>query len=260
MKLFASTLLASVLATGILLPAFAQVQPGLNTPASAAANPMSSVSVASPMSSVSAGTGYNNNVSHMVNKMPSDAFRSSAANALNPVSTAGILSDSTGGHQKGIMKKVLEGAATVPTNAVVSLLLGGTDLPPDDASAPEWPFINPHRKTLATVTWTDGSTAKMSRLPDGSYQILGGGRRYVMQPESEGSFALFGDYGSMATVTRRPGGGFTIIKADGHIEQVVPREGGGFLVQDNTGVIATILPGMDGGHHVMRGGSTGSLF
>ena len=259
MKLFAFTMLISALAMGVSAPARAQVQ---QAPAAAGAGGELRPSITSTATQAAdyLPARGSNVPSPLASRTPADAFKPSSANTLNPVSTTGILSDSASGHKKhGIIRKVLEGAVTEPANAAVSFLFMGTDLPPDDATNPEWPFMNPHRKTLATVTWTDGSSAKMSRLPDGSYQILGSGKRFIMQAESEGSYALMGDYGSMATMTRRPGGGFVIIKADGHVEQVVPRQGGGYIIEDTNGVIATILPGADSAH-VMRGGSTGSLF
>jgi hypothetical protein len=141
-----------------------------------------------------------------------------------------------------------------------TILNQGIDLPPDDDSKPEWPFNEPHRKALYIVDWADGSTAKISRLPDGTLQILGGGKRYMLQPESEGSYAMYGDFGSMATITPRPGGGYTICKADGTVEQVLPREGGGFTVTGRSGVIATILPGVGGKKHVIRGSAFSSGF
>ncbi|MBX9724531.1 MAG: hypothetical protein K2X81_24200 [Candidatus Obscuribacterales bacterium] len=175
--------------------------------------------------------------------------------SVNRLTSQGIMSQSSG-HQPGIITRALGGVVTDAAHATMALvgttiLNQGIDLPPDDASKPEWPFNEPHRKTMYTVNWTDGSTANISRLPDGSLQILGSGRRLVMQPESGGSFAMFGDFGSMATLDPRPGGGFTLTKDDGSIETILPREGGGFVVTSSKGVIATILPGMNGRHHII---------
>jgi hypothetical protein len=184
---------------------------------------------------------------------------------LNGGNKAGILSQSQQQHEPGLVARALGGLVSDAAHATMALvgttiMNQGVDLPPDDASSPQWPFNEPHRKALFYVDWADGTTAKISRLPDGSLQILGGGHRYTMQPEGEGSFALFGDYGSMATVTPRPGGGFTICKADGTVEQVLPRAGGGFTVNGANGVIATILPGVNGKKHVIRGRSFSSGF
>jgi len=169
----------------------------------------------------------------------------------------GILSNQSQGHH-GLLRRALGGAASDVGHATVALL-GATilnqspDLPPDDASKPEWPFNEPNRKALAYVNWADGSTAKMARLPDGSLQIIGSGKRYVLQPEGDGAFAMMGDYGSMASVTPRLDGGYTIIRADGRSSQVLPREGGGFNVVNSAGrITATILPG-PGGKHMIRG-------
>lgn len=252
MKLFASALGLAVLAMGSFALIVVRAQ-GLSPAQSAAA------SNANTGSAIAAKSSANAAASPLSNKTPAQALLNKSYD-LNQVSATGILSDSASGHQKhGILHKALEGAVVQPANAAISFLFMGTDLPPDDASAPEWPFLNTPRKTLATVTWTDGSSAKMSRLPDGTYQILGGGKRYILQPEAEGSFALMGDYGSMATMSRRPGGGYVIIKADGHVEQVIPRQGGGFIIEDSSGVVATVLPGADS-QHIMRGGNTGTMF
>ena len=190
--------------------------------------------------------------------------QNASAGLLNPVTPAGILSESQG-HSPGLIRRAIGGVVNDAGHAAMALvgttiLNQGLDLPPDDASSPQWPFREPHRKAVFVVNWVDGSTAKVSRLPDGSWQILGGGRRFVMQPEGEGKFALFGDYGTMATMTPRPGGGFTIIKADGTVEQVLPRAGGGFTVNGVNGTIATILPGVDGKKQVIRGSSLSSGF
>lgn len=163
-------------------------------------------------------------------------------------------------HRPGLIRRALGGVVSDAGQATMALI-GTTilnqspDLPPDMETNPEWPFREPHRKAIFTVNWVDGSTAKVSRLPDGSWQILGGGRRIILQPIGGGSFAMTGDYGNMATMSPRPGGGFTILRADGTVQQVIPREGGGFTVSGNHGVTATILPGMAGGKNVIRGGN-----
>lgn len=178
----------------------------------------------------------------------------------HPLSDQGILSDDSDGHKPGIITRALGGAATGLGHATAAVL-GATilnqspDLPPDDASSPEWPFSEPRRKALYYVYWADGSSSKVSRLPDGSIQILGSGRRYVLQPESDGKFAMFGDYGSMASVTPYPGGGYTISRADGNISHVLPREGGGYNVVNADGTVtATIMPGLNGKKHVQAHG------
>lgn len=184
---------------------------------------------------------------------------------VNPMSAQGILASQNGHQKHGVITRAMGGLVSDAAHATMALvgttiLNQGIDLPPDDASAPEWPFNEPHRKAIYTVSWADGSTANISRLPDGSLQILGSGKRYVLQPESGGSYALLGDYGSFATITPRLGGGYTIIKADGVTEQVLPREGGGFVVEGPRGVVATILPGVGGKKHIIRGSGYSSGF
>jgi hypothetical protein len=203
------------------------------------------------------GPIYENNSPSASRTASVDNSTTASTGLLNPVAPSGILSQSKG-HRPGILTRALGGLVTDSAHAAVALV-GSTilnqspDLPPDDETAPQWPFKEPPRKALFTVDWADGSCAKVSKLPDGSLQILGGGRRYMMQPAGDGKFFLFGDYGTMATVTRRPGGGFTIIKADGTVEQVLPLQGGGFTVNGPGGVVmATILPGVAGKKQVVR--------
>lgn len=196
--------------------------------------------------------------------MPAQNQLSAKSPVNNTLSSQGILSQSQG-HKHGLLARTLGGAAADVGHATLAVMSAtvfnqSIDLPPDDASKPEWPFNEPHRKALYYITWADGSTSKISRLPDGTVQILGSGRRYVMQPESDGSFAMMGDFGSMASVTPRPGGGYTIVKADGTREDVLPREGGGFVVSGKNGIVATIIPGVAGSKHIRGSGySSGFL-
>lgn len=180
-------------------------------------------------------------------------------------SQQGILSQSQG-HKHGIITRALGGAASDVGHATMALigttiLNQGVDLPPDDASEPEWPFREPNRKAMYYVNWADGSSSKVSRLPDGTVQILGAGKRLMLQPEGDGNYAMFGDYGSMATVTPRLDGGYTIIRADGRSQQILPRPGGGFNVCDAHGsLIATITPGVGNSKHIRgQGFSSGFL-
>lgn len=224
-------------------------------PASGAQNVTSSPSNAAPVASSSSDASFQ--------PAQSAAGAASGKGTLRPylpsnqVGTQGIQSTSQG-HQHGIVARALGGAITDAAHATVALV-GATignqspDLPPDDADNPEWPFKEPNRKALYTITWSDGSTGKISRLPDGTIQILGSGKRYMLQPIGGGSYAMVGDWGSMATVSPRMDGGFTIMNADGRVSQVIPREGGGFLIENAHGVTATILPGPSGSHHIFGG-------
>ena len=189
------------------------------------------------------------------------------ASPSNKVGTQGIVAaGKTQGHQPGFLVRSLGGAVTDVAHATVSLV-GATiinqspDLPVDEATNPEWPFKEPHRQVLYTVTWADGSTGRINKLPNGSYQILGSGRYYSLEPTGGGSYIMAGDYGNMATVSPRMGGGYTIINADGSVKQVVPREGGGYVIEGSQGVTATIMPGpgpkpkkhIFGGNHYSSG-------
>lgn len=196
---------------------------------------------------------------------PNSVFKSNGAISplrgymnSNPVNDQGILSQSDG-HKSGVITRALGGAASGIGHATAALLgttllNQGIDLPPDDASSPEWPFREPNRKALYYVNWADGSSSKVSRLPDGSIQILGSGHRIVMQPEGDGRYAMFGDYGTMATVAPLPGGGYTITRADGTVSHVMPRDGGGFNIVNSDGVLtATMIPGVGGKKHMIQG-------
>ena len=205
---------------------------------------------------------------HSAAAAPASSFGSSqgtmSQNGANNLGSQGILSKSQG-HKPGVLSR-LGGAAgdvghaTLAGLSVVVFNHQNVDLPPSDEDNAEWPFPNPHRKTLYSVTWADGSESRINRLPDGSYQIMGSGRHYILQPESDGSFAMMGDYGSMASMTPRPGGGYIIVKADGTREVVEPREGGGYVITSKNGVVATIIPGVAGSHHIRGSGySSGFL-
>ncbi|MBX9687424.1 MAG: hypothetical protein K2X27_12025 [Candidatus Obscuribacterales bacterium] len=176
----------------------------------------------------------------------------------NPVAASGIYSSSQGHEShKGIIRRALGGAASDVGHVTLALLSSNLnpDLPPDEAMEPVWPFKEPNRKTMFTVNWADGSDAKVSRLPDGSIQIIGSGKRFILQPEGDGKFAMIGDYGSFATVLPRPGGGYTIMRDDGRNSFVIPRPGGGFDVKSATGdVTAVILPGPNGTKHIRGDG------
>lgn len=231
-----------------------------NASASSSANSNTSSS-ANPNFSSNTNPNLNSNSNPSANASLRGPMRGSGmgtltANTSNQIGAQGILSAPSSGHQPGFLTRTIGGAVSDVGHAAVAIVgatIGnqGIDLPPDDASAPEWPFSEPNRKALFTVTWSDGSTGKISRLPDGSLQILGSGHRYTLQPIGGGSFALLGDYGSMATMTPRMDGGFTILDADGTVEQVLPREGGGFTITGVHGVVATILPGPTGRHHIL---------
>lgn len=171
------------------------------------------------------------------------------------------------GHKHGIIARTIGGAVSDAAHASVALV-GATiinqspDLPPEEESNPEWPFLNRKRKALSVINWADGTQSTISRLPNGSLQIFGGGKFYTLQPTGEGSYAMMGDYGHFATVSPRPGGGYVILNADGSSKQVIPNESGGFTVQGSHGVVAaTIMPGPTGKHHIFgnKSFSSGSM-
>lgn len=170
------------------------------------------------------------------------------------IGNQGIMA-TTQGHKHGIIARTIGGAVADAAHASVALV-GATiinqspDLPPEEESNPEWPFLNRKRKTDFVINWSDGTQSTISRLPNGSLQIFGGGKFYTLQPTGEGSYAMMGDYGHFATVSPRPGGGFIIMNADGSVKQVIPNESGGFDVKGNHGLTATIVPGPTGKHHI----------
>lgn len=237
----------------------ALAQNGVRSTSSNSANDVNAKTVSTASSSASSsGVSANIPLRPAPQLAPAQAFPQAPTSNLNQLSSQGIYSESQG-HKHGVVVRALGGAAADVGHATLGFVSAmvsnqGIDLPPDDASSPEWPFNEPHRKAMYYITWADGSTAKISRLPDGSLQILGSGKRYVMQPEGEGSYAMFGDFGTMASMTPRPGGGFTIVKADGTTEQVIPRDGGGFVVENKNGIVATILPGVNGSRHIRGSG------
>lgn len=133
------------------------------------------------------------------------------------------------------------------------------DLPPDTQDNPSWPFIEHKRKAVYTVYWPNGATGAITRLPDGSYQLCGNGRRMTMQPVQGGAFALMGEDGTMGTLTPRLDGGYTLMAADGSSAAVLPRQGGGFNIYNQRGQVAMILPGPAGSKHIIAGGKCSTV-
>ena len=181
------------------------------------------------------------------------------------IGNQGIMT-TTQGHKHGIIARTIGGAVSDAAHASVALV-GATiinqspDLPPEEESNPEWPFVNRKRKALYVINWSDGTQGTISRLPNGSLQIFGGGKFYTLQPTGDGSYAMMGDYGHFATVTPRMDGGFMIMNADGSVKQVIPNGSGGFDVKGNHGLTATIMPGPTGKHHIFgnKNYSSGSI-
>ncbi len=161
--------------------------------------------------------------------------------------------------EPGPFRRLLKSAAD-EVGGTAAALIGATigdadiDLPPDSEDNPSWPLSAPRRSAMYTVYWTNGSTAKISRTPEGSYCVTGGGHCMTLQKEPGGVFALLGEDGSMGTLTPRLDGGYTLIKSDGTSSMLLPRQGGGFNVVSERGTVATIIPGPGGSRHVFAGG------
>jgi hypothetical protein len=161
--------------------------------------------------------------------------------------------------QPGPLRRLLHSAAD-EVGGTAAALIGATigdadiELPPDTEQNPSWPFSAPRRKALYTVYWTNGTTAKISKSPEGTYSVTGGGHAMTLQKESGGVYALLGEDGSMGTLTPRMGGGYTLMKGDGTTSLLLPRPDGGFNVVNEQGnVVATIIPGPGGSRHVFSG-------
>lgn len=158
--------------------------------------------------------------------------------------------------QPGPLRRYLHTAVDGVAGATVSLLTDtlNTDLPPDSADNPDWPFPKGHHKSLYTVYFPNGGTAKISKLPDGSFCLTGDGRCITIQKLAGGTYAMMGEDGSMGTLTPRLDGGYTLMRPDGTNAVIAPRAGGGFNVLGAQGNMATILPGPGGSsHHVFSG-------
>lgn len=248
-----------VLATLLILSqgAFAAGQSPSQPNASAGQPPMDPL----PLTPGAAAASMNSSVA------PSYPLRGALSPGVQSkqIGNQGIMSTSQG-HKHGIIARTIGGAVSDAAHASVALV-GATiinqspDLPPEEESNPEWPFLNRKRKALYVINWSDGTQSTISRLPNGSLQIFGGGKFYTLQPTGEGSYAMMGDYGHFATVSPRPGGGFVIMNADGSVKQVVPNETGGFTVQGSHGLTATVVPGPTGKHHIFgnKNFSSGSI-
>jgi hypothetical protein len=161
--------------------------------------------------------------------------------------------------QPGPLRRFMHAAADEvggTAAALVGATIGDcdTELPPDTEQNPSWPFSAPRRKALYTVYWTDGTTAKISKSPEGTFSVTGGGHSMTLQKEAGGVYALLGEDGSMGTLSPRPGGGYTLMKGDGSTSVLLPRPDGGFSVVNAQGaVVATIVPGPGGSRHVFSG-------
>lgn len=160
--------------------------------------------------------------------------------------------------QPGPLRKLLKSAADEVGGTAAALIdatIGDTDinLPPDTEDNPSWPFRSPHSSALYTVYWTNGSSAKISKTPEGSYCVTGGGHCITLQKEPGGVFAMLGEDGTMGTLTPRLDGGYTLIRSDGTSAMLLPRQGGGFNVVNEKGTIATIIPGPGRSRHVFTG-------
>ena len=180
----------------------------------------------------------------------------SGANFSAPGSTSANASSFTK-KQPGPLHRFLHAAADEVGGTAVALVgatIGNSDidLPPDMEDNPSWPFNAPRRKSDYTIYWTNGASSKISRMPDGSLCVIGGGHSATIQKEPGGGFAILGEDGSMATLTPRLDGGYTLMKPDGSGATLLPRPGGGFNLVSSRGNVAVIIPG--------PGGNTGHVF
>ncbi|MBY0548981.1 MAG: hypothetical protein K2W95_17040 [Candidatus Obscuribacterales bacterium] len=141
-------------------------------------------------------------------------------------------------------------------SAAAALLTGGmdTDLPPDMEEKPEWPFPEKKRNSMYTIYWPNGAKSKVTKMPDGSVSVIGGGHSMTFQKTPGGSYAVLGEDGSLGTLAPRMDGGYTITRPDGTSAALIPRQNGGFNVVSPQGNVATVVPGPGGeSHHVFSG-------
>lgn len=186
------------------------------------------------------------------------------ASALSSAASRNAMIQSPGGiftppkKPPGPLRRLMKGAVDEvggTAAALVGAAIGDSDieLPPDTEQNPSWPFSAPRRTALYTVYWTDGTSAKISKSPEGSYCVTGGGHCMTLQKEQNGMYALLGEDGSMGTLSPRLDGGYTLMKGDGSLLLLLPRPDGGFTVMSNQRTVATIIPGPGRSRHVFSG-------